>query len=423
MNDNTICLLNDSFPPQIDGVANTVVNYANYICKSGKDAVVITPDHPQAADEQFIFPVVRYRSVNFAKRKEYMVGLPFSPKIAKETTDRKISLLHAHCPIISTFVARELRQTINAPIVLTYHTKFDVDIENVTKNKVLQAACERALVANINACDEVWAVSRGAGENLRSLGYEGDWIVMPNGVDLPRQRVNEETMQQVTAKWDLPSNIPVYLFVGRLMWYKGIKIILDALAMLHTQKQDFRMVFVGDGHDRQEIIRYARAAGIGDQCIFVGSVNERDALRAWYCRADLFLFPSTFDTNGLVVREAAANALPSVLIDGSAASEGIIDGRNGFLISEDAQSLHQLLRRLYQEPSIVRSVGKTASDEIYFSWDNAVQAALNRYEIVIDRYRSGRTIRQHSPSESLMKMNGELMEALGKLSSFKGMWD
>lgn len=70
---------------------------------------------------------------------------------------------------------------------MTYHTKFDVDIANLIHSKVLQESSKRALVENINACDEVWAVSRGAAENLRSLGYEGECVIMQNGVDLPGQ--------------------------------------------------------------------------------------------------------------------------------------------------------------------------------------------------------------------------------------------
>ena len=69
---------------------------------------------------------------------------------------------------MSTFMARQLREIVDVPIVFTYHTKFDIDIDNITKNRALRAACRKVLVNNISACDDVWAVSNGAGENLRS---------------------------------------------------------------------------------------------------------------------------------------------------------------------------------------------------------------------------------------------------------------
>ena len=83
-----------------------------------------------------------------------------------------------------------------------------------------------------------------------------------------------------------------------------------------------------------------------DRCIFTGAIQDRNKIRAWYCRSDLFLFPSTFDTNGLVVREAAACDLPSVLIRGSSAAEGVKDGCSGFLIDENEQSMYALLDSL-----------------------------------------------------------------------------
>ena len=60
MPDRTICLINDSFPPVTDGVANAVVNYAKNLTQDGKRATVVTPAYPDADDTQFGFPVVRY---------------------------------------------------------------------------------------------------------------------------------------------------------------------------------------------------------------------------------------------------------------------------------------------------------------------------------------------------------------------------
>ncbi|MDO4749412.1 MAG: glycosyltransferase, partial [Eubacteriales bacterium] len=366
--EHTICLLNDSFPPQIDGVSNATLNYAREITRSGSGVIVAAPAYPHAEDGKYSFPIVRYPSVNFRKMDEYMAGIPFSLEVAGSVAKLKPALLHTHCPIMSTFMARELRQILNSPVVLTYHTKFDVDISNLIRSRRLQNACKKALAANISACDEVWAVSRGAGENLRELGYKGDFVVMPNGVDLPRGRVSESGIGAATDGYDLPFDVPVYLFVGRMMWYKGIRIILDALTQMKKQGKDFRMVFVGEGDDRKEIKAYAEACGVRDVCIFTGAVRDREVLRAWYCRAELFLFPSTFDTNGLVVREAAACSLASVLIKGSCAAEGIEDARNGFLIEENAESLSRCLCALQENRELPRVVGKRAAEELYISW-------------------------------------------------------
>lgn len=415
----SVCLLNDSFPPIIDGVSNTILNYARNIERSGSHAMVVTPSHPQADDKKYSFPVIRYPSVNFSKMDDYMAGIPFSPNVAKSVSEHKIDILHSHCPVMSNIMARELRSIANVPIVFTYHTKFDVDIENLFDNEHVRKACKKALVSNISSCDEIWTVSKGAGENLRELGYTGDYIIMPNGVDLPKERVPESLITSVTGSYDLPSDVPIYLFVGRMMWYKGIKLICNALAHLKSNGQDFRMVFVGEGDDRQEIMDYTTKLGINHKCLFTGAIYDREKLRAWYCKADLFLFPSSYDTNGLVVREASACELASVLIKGSCAAEGVTDGINGLLIKENAESLASCLRELGSNKEKMRELGKNASRDLYISWEDSVNAAMERYRIVIDRYHRNYYPPRHHPTDGMMKINGQLMKALTKLSQHK----
>ena len=384
-----VCLVNDSFPPEIDGVANAVTNYAAIINGSLGSATVVTPSNPEADDTAFSFPVCRYPSLDTTRLVGYRAGLPFSPEIQNTLEEDGFNIIHSHCPISSTLLARLLRERIDVPLVMTYHTKFDIDIANALRSRILQEEAKRLLVQNIAACDEVWTVSRGAGENLRSLGYAGDYIVMPNGVDFPRGRVEDILVEQVTADYDLPAGLPLFLFVGRMMWYKGIRIILDALKQLKDMGEDFRMVFVGGGGDREEIVAYCQDLGLTDKVFFCPAIHDRNAIRAWYCRADLFLFPSTFDTNGLVVREAAACGLASVLIAGSCAAEDVTDGVSGFLIEENSDSMAAKLQLLCQNREAVKQVGHQAQRELYISWEEAVGRAYQRYGAVIDNYRRG----------------------------------
>ena len=410
-----VCLINDSFPPVIDGVANAVCNYAKYINQDHGRASVVTPFYPEADDSGYPFPVYRYPSMALPGKLGYRAGVPFSPELMSQLEGEGFGILHSHCPISSTLLGRMLRDQLDLPLVLTYHTKFDIDIANAVRGKLLQEELVRLLVKNISACDEVWTVSRGAGENLRSLGYEGRWSVMPNGVDFPKGRVSDEAVEQETGSYDLPRNVPVLLFVGRVMWYKGIRIILDALKTLDSEGRDFRMVFVGGGGDKEEIQRYAENLDMGGKLLFVEPIRDRERIRAWYCRADLFLFPSTFDTNGLVVREAAACALPSVLVAGSCAAEDAADGETGFLIEENAPSMAEKLRGLLDRPDRIKTVGENAQRELYLSWEDAVANAWLGYQTVIDNYKRGLYQREKTGADEAFHGLGSLMDRMGKL--------
>ena len=230
-----ICLLNDSFPPIIDGVANTVMNYARILTENaGSQVIVGTPRYPDTDYSIYPYKVVAYPSLDTARiTSGYRTGYLLSVREIAEMAEFGPDIIHTHCPAMSTFMARMLQYETGAPVVFTYHTKFDVDIAKAVGDGFLKKETLKALVNNISACDEVWVVSEGAGENLRSLGYEGDYRVMVNGVDFKRGRATAEAVAEATNGYDLPEGIPVFLFVGRLMVYKGIPIILEAMKKLH----------------------------------------------------------------------------------------------------------------------------------------------------------------------------------------------
>ena len=411
----SVCLLNDSFPPLIDGVENAVVNYAKCMTESGISATVATPSYPGADDESFEFPVIRYSSLNTTRKCGYRLGYPFGKKAVNAIKASNPLLLHSHCPFSSTLLARMVQQEVDAPIVFTYHTKFDIEINKAVEMNFLRKTAKKFLVDNISACDEVWVVSKGAGDNLKSLGYQGDCVVMENGVDLKKGLASPELVAELRQKHALPADVPVFLFVGRLMWYKGARIILDGLKMIANDGKDFRMVFVGDSVERPEIEQYAKTLGIQEKCIFVGAVHNREIIRGYFTLSDLFLFPSSFDTNGIVVREAAACGKASVLLRESCASEGIEDGKTGLLIEETGESMAKCLSFACENREKLKVLGQTAMDEIYISWEDAVEKATKRYELVVENFKSRETAREKVRFDEMFRTFSEINVAMQRV--------
>ena len=413
-----VCLLNDSFPPVIDGVVNVVMNYADYLMKDHASSVIVgTPEYPGADYTSYPYQVIPYPSVDTsAVASGYRAGFPFDAKSVSKMAEFRPDIIHSHCPASATVIARLLREETNAPVVFTYHTKYDIDIMRTVKLKPIADEGIKAMVSNIEACDDIWVVSRGAGESLKALGFKGEYRVMNNGVDFAKGRVDDRLVEEVTKDYDLPGDVPLFLFVGRLMTYKGLPLILDALKMLDTAGQDFRMVFVGKGPDQQLLQKKADELGLTDKCIFAGPEYDRNRLRAWNTRADLFLFPSTFDTNGLVVREAAACGLASVLIKGSCAAEGITDGENGYIIEESPEAMAELLLSLSKNLDAVHSVGMKAMNEIYLSWEDCVSEAYKRYEEILEEKKNGTLpAKKLQPTDYLVSVTAHRLNEIEKL--------
>lgn len=379
-----IGLLNDSFPPVIDGVANTVKSYADILSRED-EPVVITPKYPHVHD-RYPYEVFRYPSIPTNKLFGYRSGTPFEPISMKELLEKRFDILHVHCPFASALLAINLKRLSHKkiPLVFTYHTKFDIDIDKRVPIKPVQKLIVNFVVQNIKQMDEVWVVSSGAGENLRSLGYKGGYLVMPNGTDFARRRSSDDEIAAWKAEHGITPGEWVFLFVGRMMWYKNIALIVDSMKQLKERGLAFKVVMVGRGDDIYAIQQYIEEEGVADRFLFTGPIFDREKLRLCYSAADLFVFPSTYDTSGLVVKEAAACSCPSVLVAGSCAAEGINDKVNGFLCEENADDCAKVILDAVCDPARLKAVGEEASRSVYYSWDDAVKAARARYEVILE---------------------------------------
>ncbi|MCL2227626.1 MAG: glycosyltransferase [Oscillospiraceae bacterium] len=376
-----VAILTDSFPPMIDGVSRCALGYANALHEhKGGSCIVIAPRVP-SVNYSYPFPVYTYKSVGLPYA-EYRAGHPFIPWLVAKLKAMNVDILHVHSPFISMTLARQLRFFLNVPIIFTQHTKWSFDISRAVSVRVPQKMIAYYAHSNISTADEVWAVSRGAGEYLLSHGYRGDFVVMPNATDFPVGGVDTALLRGISSQFGLPDSVPVLLFVGRIMWYKNIRLIIEALSILNGQSFDFRMLFVGDGDDLTDAKELSACMGLSEVAFFAGTVSDRELLRAYFTRSDLFVFPSVYDNAPLVIREAAACRCPSLVVRNSSASEILEDGVSGFFAEEAAESIAHTIKAALSDSKLLKKVASNAFEQVYLPWDKAISNSIARYEEV-----------------------------------------
>lgn len=380
-----IAIGTEAFPPTIDGISTVAKCYADIINEKLGEAVIVTPKNPNQEDYKYKYKIYRYKSL-FTFGEGYPVGWPFKRQFSEDIINMNFDVLHSHCPIATSYFYRRVNRIKRIPQVLTYHTKYEYDFESRIPGYPLRHRAYGFLLNNIKSADEVWVTSKGTAQSLRKVGYEGDYIIMPNGCDLPISSFSDDDRDIIRRKHSIPAGIPILIFVGRMMWYKNIKIIADACRRLKNNDFNFRLIMIGTGPDENAIKKYIRKNGLDGNVIFTGQILDRGELQLYYSAADLLVFPSVFDTNGLVVREAAASATAALLVDGSCAAEGIKDGETGFLCSENDQSVAASILKIFENPPQLRQVGINAQNDIYISWDESIKNAYERYRIVIDDF-------------------------------------
>ncbi len=432
--------LNDSYKPVLDGVAVCTENYARGLNNLGIPAAVAAPWSPEG-DGRDEFPVFRYTSLPIPLWKPYRAGVPdFDPmfrqafwtwvgqyagaeigrpylilprgmvqplRIARPEPDRMPAfVIHCHAPFASATLARRIRNKLRragipAFIVATMHTKFHLDLRRGLPETIVNQVL-RVIRRQFEAADQVWSLNPGTLKTLRSYGYEGPVEIVSNGCDFDppddaeyrkMRRAGRQVLSVQAGLGEfIPSEEPVMLFVGRLSLQKNISLILESLAGLDARSPDqpWKMVFVGDGSDRAAISRLVHKLGLQRRVVFLGRILDRDRLAEQYAAADLFVFPSVYDNDPLVVREAAAFRTPAILAAGSDASTGTVDGRNSFHVEPEREPLVAMLARLVDpaQKQLVQEVGDAASREVYRSWETAVKEVARRYRDLV-RERTG----------------------------------
>ena len=115
-------------------------------------------------------------------------------------------------------------------------------------------------------------------------------------------------------------------------------------------------------------------------------IYDREELRVYYSMTDLFIFPSTYDTSGLVVKEAAACNCASLMVRDSCASEGAIHNTNAFLAEENGEDCGRVILEACQSRDKLREAGVQAGKDLYLSWEDAVEKAYKRYGEILKKW-------------------------------------
>ena len=385
MSEFSVGLFNDSFPPLIDGVSQTVKNYATHLHDFGCDVTVVTPSY-QGVEDNYPFDVLRYPSVSVGEKVGYRVGVPFDPPTLVKLRSKKLDLMHVHSPFASSVLVNAANHRPRVPVVLTYHTRFDLDIQKRVPSAAMRKVAMAFLLDNVNSADEVWVVTGASEKFLRDIGYEGGCRVMENGTDFARGAASPEATAALREQYHLCEDKLVFLFVGRMMWYKNTRLILDSLNILRQNGMDFHAFFIGDGYDLPDMKTYAADHGLQQQVTFTGPVYDREVLRTYYSISDLFLFPSTYDTCGIVVKEAAACNCPSVLVQDSCATEGVTHNYNSYIAAEDPTAYAAAILDACSDRAALKECGVNAGKTLYLSWKDAVARARARYKEILNEY-------------------------------------
>ena len=267
------------------------------------------------------------------------------------------------------------------PVVATYHTHFPTypryynldGLEELTwrLSRRLYNSVDRTFVPTMPILREL------DDHGIQRLEY------LANGVDTgmfsPLYR-SDEWRKRFGA-----GGKTVVLFVSRLVWEKDLRVLAEAYEAIRSHRDDFELVIVGDGHARKELEQMMPGAH------FLGYQSGK-TLAESFASADIFAFPSTTETFGLVTLEAMASGLAPVAAKAGGAVGIIQEGSSGLFTEPlSGADLARKVEWLLDHPNHRKVIAEHALARAQeYRWDRILDRLFESYQEVIESFRSRR---------------------------------
>ena len=305
----------DSFLPIVDGVGRVVYHYAAALSRRGEQCYVIAPMADTGFRGGYPFELVDFHQHGAARQRQYSTGIPqLDPHYDARMRSIPLDILHAHSPFIAGLEAQRIARRRNIPIIGMFHSRYYDDFYQLTKTEMLANLAVATIVNFYQRCDEVWTVSQSSKDTLYDYGYSGEVIVMPNGTP----DIDPDPARAAAAKARFPTagrTDPALLRANELEEeHPPHPRRLRPISA--NRKNRLRWSLRGRDRTQSQFRRKQKssASASGTRIRLVGHLTDENQLYGMYENADLFVFPSLYDTSGMVVHEAAAMETPSVVV-------------------------------------------------------------------------------------------------------------
>ncbi len=343
-----IGLFTNNFRPLVNGLATSVETFAQDFKRAGHRVTVVAPRYAEGHRDDG--DVIRVPGLRAPTHHAYVLPVPFWPGVRRAVLARNLDVYHAQHPFLLGAAAGRWARATGRPLVFTYHTRYDRYAHYVPgPARAIARLAVRGALRYARAADLVVAPAPSVARELGALGVRVPIEVIPTGVALPA--IPPEGARCVRrAELGLPAGGPVCLSVGRLAREKNQAFLLRAFRLTLCDVPTARLVLVGDGDDRPRLERLAGDLGIRARVDFIGAL-PRARVTDYALAADLFLFPSTSETQGLAALEALGAGLPVIAVASEAAADLLADESAGILCPEDPGAYAGCVAALWAAPA------------------------------------------------------------------------
>ena len=381
-----VALFTDTFPPEINGVANHVATLAEQLTLSGHVVCVVTVSAEKMwggpIESSAGYSIILVPSLPAFVAPGLRAAMP-SPVLVQELRRFAPDVAHVHTPMAVGWMGVHVSHRLKIPLVGTNHTFFDIYFREVGMPQI-QELSWRYVMSFYNRCARIIAPSVSMKSAFEAHKVRVPVVRIENGIDLARFSPPQSKEVKRELQKSLGYGAKNIIYLGRLSAEKRVDAVIEAFGQVSVQVPDAQLVIAGDGPERQLLEQMVHERGIVDKVHFAGFVRGEDLtniLRA----SDLFVSGSQFENMPLSVLEAMACGLPVVAVRSLGMIEIVRDGTEGTL-SEDAsaQGLAQHMQAIISDDTVREHMGVAARERsMYFSQRRMTDRIENIYNEVI----------------------------------------
>jgi len=348
-----IAVFSESYKPYISGVTRSVELLKKGLEALGHDVFIFAPKYPGYADKEK--NIVRFPSLP-SGYPGFRVAVPSPFLIPKAAFD----VVHSNSPFLLGMLSMIFAKRKKIPFVFTFHTLFTEYLHYIPLPKQLSLPAVSFLVRQFcNRCDAVIVPGEMTKDYLLGFGVRSKIEVIPSGID--DGLCEKASASGIRGRLGIPESAKVLLFTGRLSKEKNIPFLLKVFSLVLSQKPGTFFLLVAQGPIKKDLEAFARALGIDKNTVFAGQAPYPEVLN-YYKAADIFIFSSKTETQGLVAAEAKACGLPVVTVDAQGVRESVIDGEDGFLVPENEGMFAEKVLLLLSDENKRAVMGSKARD-------------------------------------------------------------
>ena len=379
----------DSWYPDINGVILVMENLLKNMSEYADVTLVVPKMCKNTVDNsKYPFKIIEIDSVPLLtlNYKLGLVDLEYF-KLKKLFKQIDFDIIHIHSPFALGRLGIRVAKEKNIPVIATMHTRWDFDFKKYLKSEKLTNIAIEHLIKSYNSCNSCIVLNKSLIKVYDDYGYKGKYQIINNGTDLEIVKNKEKAIEKINNLYKLGKNDIVFLFVGRINSVKNIFFILDVLKELKNRNFKFKMLYVGDGPDYNELDKRIKEYKMSNEIILTGKIIDRELLKEIYYRANLFLFPSLYDASSLVQIEAASQETPTIFIEGAVTADTVENNINGFTAKNDVKLFADRIENIINDKDLYNKVKKNAKEDLAKPWKEISLETYNYYLKVIDEYK------------------------------------